>query len=89
MTTTITGKNQITLPAEIAARYKLKNGMRISWSPGRKPDEIVCRILPDLAAVAEKLQGAGRKYLRKGTDPLAELSRERAKEDRERRGRNA
>ena len=83
MTTTITGKNQITLPAAIAAKLGLTNGTRIEWTVGRRPDEIRGRILPDPATLAAQLHGAGRAHLRKGQDPLRDLLRERELDDRD------
>ena len=81
MTTTITGKNQITIPASIAAAYRLKPGMRIDWIPGDSPHEIRCRIVPDPATLARELRGAGRKHLRATTEnPIHALIRERAED---------
>ncbi len=87
MTTTVTGKNQITIPASLAAAYKLKPGSRIEWLTGDAPDEIRCRIVPDAATLAATLRGAGRRYLRKGCrHPLAALQAEREEDDGKRRG---
>lgn len=85
MITTVTGKNQITIPASVATAYKLTPGSRIDWLPGDAPDEIRCRIVPSPAALAAELQGAGRKHLRKGRrHPLAALQAERDADDTER-----
>jgi AbrB family looped-hinge helix DNA binding protein len=85
MTTTITGKNQITIPASIAAEYHLKPGTRIDWLPGDAPDEIRCRIVPDPATLAYELKGAGRKYLKEDRPHLIkELVKERSLDDESR-----
>jgi bifunctional DNA-binding transcriptional regulator/antitoxin component of YhaV-PrlF toxin-antitoxin module len=85
MITTLTGRNQITIPASIAARFSLKPGARIEWLPGAAPDEIRCRILPDPARLARELKGAGRKYLRPGqTHPLDLLAQDRGTDEPER-----
>ena len=82
MTTTVTGKNQITIPASLATAYKLKPGSRIEWLPGATPDEIRCRIIPDPATLAATLRGAGRRSLRKGRlHPLAALQADREQDD--------
>jgi bifunctional DNA-binding transcriptional regulator/antitoxin component of YhaV-PrlF toxin-antitoxin module len=85
MITTLTGRNQITIPASLASRFSLKPGTRIEWLPGDAPDEIRCRIVPDPARLAEDLKGAGRKYLRpEQPHPLDRLAGERVAEDTER-----
>lgn len=85
MITTLTGRNQITIPASLAARFSLKPGSRIEWLPGEAADEIRCRIVPDPARLAEELEGAGRKYLRSGEPhPLDRLAKERVAEESER-----
>lgn len=85
MITTLTGRNQITIPASLAARFSLKPGTRIEWLPGEAPDEIHCRILPDPARLASELQGAGRKYLQTGQPhPLDLLAAERANDELDR-----
>jgi AbrB family looped-hinge helix DNA binding protein len=78
MITTVTGRNQVTIPAEIARRYDLKRGSRLEWTESSQPGEIRCVVLPDLASVAASLRGAGRPYLQPGADPIAALVRERA-----------
>ena len=82
MTTTVTGKNQITIPASLAVAHRLKPGSRIEWLPGDAPDEIRCRIIPDPATLAAELRGAGRRHLRRGRrHPLKALQAERAEGD--------
>ena len=87
MITTLTGKNQITIPAAFAARYRLQRGTRIEWIAGAEPDEFQCRVVPAPATLARELYGAGRKYLPSGAqDPIAELIAERAQDDAVREG---
>ena len=81
MTTTMTGHNQITVPAKLAKRFSLKPGSRFEWREGLVPDEIVCRILPDASQLEAELRGAGRKYLKAGVrHPLQALEEEREAE---------
>lgn len=82
MVTTVTGKNQITIPAALSAKYGLKNGVRIDWLETGQPDEILCRILPDPKQLAKDLRGAGRRFLKAGADPIADLLAERAQSER-------
>ena len=87
MITTLTGKNQITIPAAFATRYRMKPGTRIEWIAGAEPDEFHCRVVPDPATLARELYGAGRKYLRPGKqDPVTELIEERVRNDAMREG---
>jgi bifunctional DNA-binding transcriptional regulator/antitoxin component of YhaV-PrlF toxin-antitoxin module len=81
MTTTLTGHNQITIPAKLANQYSLKPGSRLEWKPGRTADEILCRVLPEPSQLAMDLRGAGKKYLKEGVRPPLEiLEEEREKE---------
>lgn len=81
MTTTITGKNQITVPASIVARFGLRPGTRIEWVAGESDDEFRCRVVPDPAKLAQRLRGAGRRHLKPGKEhPLAALRRDRESE---------
>jgi len=83
MTTTVTGKNQITIPAALVARMDLSPGTRIEWLPGDRPDEFLCRVLPDHATMVRSLRGAGRKYLKPGDkNPLDALMEERDDDER-------
>ncbi|KAB2642594.1 MAG: AbrB/MazE/SpoVT family DNA-binding domain-containing protein [Verrucomicrobia bacterium] len=87
MITTLTGKNQITIPAALSAKLKLKRGTRLEWMATNAPDEIHCRILPDPAVLASELHGAGRRYLQAGKKhPPAALLEERGAEDGGRKG---
>lgn len=81
MITTVTGKNQITIPAAIALRIGIKSGSRIDWQLSDKADEIRCVVLPDPATLASQLRGAGSRYLTPGKHPVATLLAERASED--------
>ena len=82
MITTITGKNQVTLPAEIVKALALTPGTRLDWRIG--PDgSIVAQPRPSRAKMAAAFLGSGRRLLQPGDDPVAELIAERAAEDAE------
>lgn len=84
MITTVTGKNQVSIPAEIAASHGIRPGCRLEWRPGRKPDQLEVVILPDRVTAERSLRGAGRRFLKPGADPIGDLIRERVREDEER-----
>ena len=80
MITTITGKNQVALPAEIVKALAFTPGMRLAWRIG--PDgTLVATPQPSRAQRASALLGAGRKYLRLGSDPVRDLIAEREQDD--------
>ena len=80
MVTTVTGKNQITIPAQLARRLDIQLGTRIDWSVGDE-GELIAHILPNRGELARRLAGIGKPWLEEGEDPVAELDRERAEED--------
>lgn len=80
MITTITGKNQVTLPAELVRLLELGPGTQLDWKIG--PDgTLVATVCPSKARLAAELMGAGRRYLRPGSDPIADLIAERVADD--------
>ncbi len=81
MITRVTGKNQVTVPAEVADKAGLKPGSRLEWHLTARKDVIEVHVLPDLSSVAEALRGRGRKSLRKRGSPVGRLVAERSLED--------
>ncbi len=81
MITTVTGKNQITIPAAIANQIGIKSGSRIDWQLCSKSDEIRCIVLPDPSTIAANLRGAGKQFLKPGQDPSAALLAERSADE--------
>jgi AbrB family looped-hinge helix DNA binding protein len=82
MITTVTGKNQITVPAAIAKQVAIHPGTRLEWSLGQEENTLVVRVLPDSAAVASGLRGEGRRFRPGGVGAVDRLVHERAEEDR-------
>jgi AbrB family looped-hinge helix DNA binding protein len=80
MITTVTGKNQITIPAELARELDITAGTRLDWSKGGD-GIIVAKIIPGRAELARRLAGRGKKYLRPGRDPIRDLIEDRVRED--------
>ena len=79
---TVTGKNQITIPAAIARELELEPGMQVEWELGEGRAVIVRRLESRYEKV-KRLEGILRPYLKSGDDPIAELIRERIEEDEE------
>ena len=84
MITTITGKNQVTVPAAIVSRANIHPGTRLDWELGDSKGTLLVRVLPDTATVASQLRGCGRKYKRRDGSAVQNLVRERGSEDWER-----
>lgn len=77
----MTGKNQVTVPAEIAAKAGLTPGTRLQWRLTNRRDVLEVRVLPNQASVAEALRGRGRKSMRKRGSPVDRLIAERSLEE--------
>lgn len=81
MITEVLDKNVVTIPELLATGHGIKPGSRLDWKETNEADVLTVKILPDYAALATSLMGAGRKHLKPGTDPVAELVQARAQED--------
>lgn len=79
MITTITQKNMVTIPADLARRFGIKPGWKLDWQAVDGKDEIVVRVIPDRAELARRLLGAGKKFSPQ-RDGVAELVAERETE---------
>ncbi len=84
MITEVLEKNVVAIPEHLAARHGIKPGSRLDWKESEREDVLTVKVLPDYAEIASSLQGAGRACLKPGTDPIGDLTRERAQEDSER-----
>lgn len=79
MITTITQKNMVTIPADLARRFGIKPGWKLDWQAVDGKDEIVVRVIPGRAELARRLLGAGKKFSPQ-RDGVAELVAERETE---------
>jgi len=79
---TVTGKNQITIPAVVVRELQLEPGMQLEFEFSDQNTLIVRRIEPRADKV-KRLEGILRPYLRPGEDPIADLIREREQDDEE------
>lgn len=82
MITTVTGKNQITIPAKLARQLDIRPGQRLDWSVG-KDGVIKVRVLPSRGELARMAAGMGREWLEGDADPIADLIAERSQADAE------
>lgn len=80
MITTVTGKNQITIPAKLARKLNIEPGTRLDWSIDEE-GKLIAKPLPRRGELARKATGMGQKWVAKDVDPVADLIRERADED--------
>lgn len=80
MITTLTGKNQVTVPAKLVQELHLHTGVKLDWFIG--PGNILCaRRLASKRELSANLAGRGRRFMTPGADPIAALVAERARED--------
>ncbi|MBK7219287.1 MAG: AbrB/MazE/SpoVT family DNA-binding domain-containing protein [Candidatus Promineofilum sp.] len=79
---TITGKNQITIPAAIARALGIEPGMKLEFElTGERA--VVMRPVESRAEKVRRLEGMLRPYLPPGADPIGDLIREREQDDEE------
>ncbi|HMT21219.1 MAG TPA: AbrB/MazE/SpoVT family DNA-binding domain-containing protein [Promineifilum sp.] len=79
---TITGKNQITIPAAIVRELQLEPGMQVEWEIGQDRT-VTIRPVESRYEKVKRLEGMLWPYLKTGDDPIADLIRERELEDEE------
>ena len=61
MITTVTGKNQITIPAKLARQLDIQPGARLDWSIG-VDGVLIARLLPRRSEIASQAAGMGRAW---------------------------
>ena len=81
MTTTLTGKNQVTIPAAVARKLGLNPGAQLDWAVGDRPDKIIITIKPSRKQLLEEVRAIGLKLKKPGQDPVGDLIRERVRDD--------
>jgi AbrB family looped-hinge helix DNA binding protein len=80
MITTVSGKNQITIPAKLARQLNIQPGTRLNWSIS-EDGVLIAQPLPVRSVLARQTAGMGRAWLSKDEDPVGDLIRERIRED--------
>jgi AbrB family looped-hinge helix DNA binding protein len=76
MITTVTRKNMVTVPAQIAQKYGIQPGYRLEWT-ALDGEQISVRVIPDRRELSRRLLGKGRN-LAPEREAVAELVEERA-----------
>jgi len=85
--TRITGKNQVTVPAEIVGKAGLKAGTRLDWRTTDREGVLEVRVLPDPVTLAAGLRGRGNRFGQQDGSAVARLHSEREQEGDLRSGR--
>jgi AbrB family looped-hinge helix DNA binding protein len=80
MITVVKRDNITIIPAEIASAFGIEEGTRLEWTDAGS-GSIVVKPVASRSDRARALMGAGRKWLKAGDDPVADLLKERAAED--------
>jgi bifunctional DNA-binding transcriptional regulator/antitoxin component of YhaV-PrlF toxin-antitoxin module len=80
MTSIVKRDNLATIPAEIAVAFGIREGTRLEWTDTGS-GMIAVKPLHSRSERARALMGSGRKWLKPGDDPIADLLRDRAAED--------
>jgi bifunctional DNA-binding transcriptional regulator/antitoxin component of YhaV-PrlF toxin-antitoxin module len=80
MITTVTTKNMVSIPAAIAREHGIRPGYKLDWSSVAGSDDLRVQVIPDRAALAERLFGIGRDVA-PGRDLVSELDDAREAED--------
>jgi bifunctional DNA-binding transcriptional regulator/antitoxin component of YhaV-PrlF toxin-antitoxin module len=83
MITTITGKNQVTVPAEIVGKAGLKPGTRLDWQMTDRDGVLEVRVLPDQRSLAASLRGRGNGFRKLEGSATERLHREREQEEKD------
>ncbi len=78
MISTLTGKNQVTVPAELARQFGLEAGARLDWTAGDKPGTLIVEILPSTKQLLQRARELGKALA--GRDLIQELIDERVGE---------
>ncbi|GAB4168757.1 MAG: hypothetical protein Fur0032_07130 [Terrimicrobiaceae bacterium] len=81
MTTTVTTKNMVSIPAKLSRELGIVPGCRLEWEAAKGGGgEIRVRVIPKRGKLARRLMGS-MKHLAAGRDAVAELIAERVRED--------
>ena len=80
MTTTITGKNQVTLPAELVRELGWLPGTRLDWQKN-DDNSLIVRPVPSRGEIARRVMGMGKHLLKPGDDPIRDLIEERMRDE--------
>ena len=80
MMTTVTGKNQLTVPAALARQLQIRPGTRVEWSVDSQ-GQVILKLLPSRAQLAKNACGMGQAWLKPGQSAVDELILERQQDN--------
>jgi bifunctional DNA-binding transcriptional regulator/antitoxin component of YhaV-PrlF toxin-antitoxin module len=86
MISMVTGKRQLTVPAEVARSLSIDTGTEVEWLEGNRPGEVILKVRPSRSQQLSRLREIGGKYKGKGSDSSMILDREREQSDRDSAG---
>jgi bifunctional DNA-binding transcriptional regulator/antitoxin component of YhaV-PrlF toxin-antitoxin module len=81
MITRLTGKNQVTVPAEIARKDGMRPGTKLEWRATNRAHILEVRVLPDPASLAAYLRGRGKRLRRRPGSAVDRLVEQRTEEE--------
>ncbi|NHZ72285.1 MAG: hypothetical protein GWP17_04265 [Aquificales bacterium] len=81
MITTMTEKDQITIPAKIVKVLDIRVGTRLDWAIDEENNVLTVRLLPQRGQLARQAAGMGAEWLPADADPVIDLIRERIQND--------
>lgn len=82
MITTVTGKNQITIPVRIVRALDIQPGTRLDWSVDDQ-GALVVEILPHRGVLARRAAGMAKEWVDAKSNPIDDLITERVRDDAE------
>ncbi len=77
MTTKVTGKNQVTIPATIAREYDIHPGTELAWSKGADENTIMIRVMPSVDDLLNGIREDAAKYNIDADSALVDLQQMR------------
>jgi bifunctional DNA-binding transcriptional regulator/antitoxin component of YhaV-PrlF toxin-antitoxin module len=86
MITTVTGKNQVTVPAALASEEGIKPGTRLEWARTDREHVVEVRILPSTVDLARDMRGRGKRRPGSTLSAVEGLIREREQDELDRSG---
>ncbi len=81
ITSTVTGKNQITIPATVAKKLGIEPGMKIQWQVDEEGNLATIQPVLTRGELARQLQGKWKHIFPPDSDPIGDLIRQRVEED--------
>ena len=84
MQTTVTGKNQVTIPSEVARKAGIRRGTKLNWSVSKDGKTVRLSVAPTRGELGRRMMGLAREYLKPEDNPIADLITERVRDDADR-----